>query len=212
MLNFLQNPVIRVLGISLILYFALFNDKDNPKSLGHRLSVENIKKNVNEANNKGHFIVENINRAKNISNNKELAKDSIKRPLKPVQPIKRGDINNKKNINYAILKDVKIGDGNQILLCNDSATISYQIHLDNNGKIISLENINIIIGSNLIPYIEQNIIGMKLNGIRKINISRNSTNIDEDLSKLITDSKSNLQIIVTLNSLNKAPNNKEECF
>lgn len=59
-LKIVRNPLIKIVGITAILYFALFYDKSNPNSLGNRLNSENLKKNFKEVNEKSSFIAKNL--------------------------------------------------------------------------------------------------------------------------------------------------------
>lgn len=63
----LKNPLIKICGAVVIIYLGLFANKDNPESLGNRLSAENLQKNFHEAQKKGKFISTNVSAAKKIS-------------------------------------------------------------------------------------------------------------------------------------------------
>ena len=63
----LKNPLIKLCGAVVIIYLGLFANKDNPESLGNRLSSENLQKNFGEVKEKSKFIAYNVNSAKKIS-------------------------------------------------------------------------------------------------------------------------------------------------
>lgn len=69
-INITKNPFIKISGIILIIYFALFYNKTNPNSLGNRFSPDNIKNNLREANEKTLFIMNHVNRAQQIDKKK----------------------------------------------------------------------------------------------------------------------------------------------
>lgn len=206
MVKLLQNPLIKTIGIVLILYLALFKDKSNPSSLGNRLSVNNIKKNINEATDKGKFIVQKID---------DVEKNKIKpTPKKGHYSVKRANINKRKSSaqTYVIIEDSNIGSGEEILSCGDLATISYQIYINDNEKILSIDSTMLPIGSNLLPILEKNIIGMKKEGIRQIIVPQNSKIEDKNFAILVKAHKSDLKIGVVLHSFKKGNINSDDCF
>jgi hypothetical protein len=67
----LKNPIVKICAVFVILYFALFSNKENPDSLRNRLSKENIEKNLHDASNKSKFIISNVGAAKKAIKEKE---------------------------------------------------------------------------------------------------------------------------------------------
>ena len=63
-LNILRNPVIKIIGTILVLYYALFHNNKNPESMANRFSSTNIQKNVAAAKQNSVSIIHNIERAK----------------------------------------------------------------------------------------------------------------------------------------------------
>lgn len=61
-----KNPLFKIAGIALILYFALFSNKHDNRSLGRRYSSENIKESIGEAARKKKEIDEKINAARKL--------------------------------------------------------------------------------------------------------------------------------------------------
>lgn len=188
--DLLKNPLIKSIGIVLILYFGLFHDKTKSESLGNRLSMKNIQKNIGEVSQKTQFITANLKVAQDLDKSrKNLAERNRAIPSK--------------QNSQAILEDLKIGSGERILSCGDLAKISYEFYTDNGQQISSVKSAPIIIGANLIPSIEQNIIGMKKGGMRNIKISSNSSTKDQSLLALMQFHKSDLKIQVVLHSFKK---------
>lgn len=185
-IELLRNPIIKSIGIALILYFALFANKQHPKSLGNRLSSENLKKDLTDATSKGKFIVDNIQMAKKLTQDKKLQTISTT----PYAEI--------------IHEDLEIGSGDRTLACGDDAEISYGFYTATGQQLdfVSLEKVTI--GSTKKVWLEQNIAGMKLSGIRYIIIPKNITIADSRIMQLLQQSGGNLRIQVTLLSFTKS--------
>jgi len=77
-MKLLQNPLVKIVGVIAIIYFALFNNKQNPQSLGNRLSAERIKTNLGEMEQKGKFIASNVSAARSYAKTKEQSGDKEK--------------------------------------------------------------------------------------------------------------------------------------
>jgi hypothetical protein len=86
LINITQNRFIKIVGIILVIYFALFYNKTNPESLGNRLSPKNIKDGLNAAQEKSRFILTNINTAKQIEKQKEKAEGNLQPQIANDQP------------------------------------------------------------------------------------------------------------------------------
>lgn len=67
-MNLLKSPIIRIAGIILILYFALFYDNSHPDSLGNRLSKDQIKDNVSQIKDRSSHIITNIKKSQDLKN------------------------------------------------------------------------------------------------------------------------------------------------
>lgn len=67
----LKNPFVKIIGIGLVLYFALLNNKDNPESLGNRFSKEKVSKNLNQAKQQSTFIIKNLKEAQDTQNQQQ---------------------------------------------------------------------------------------------------------------------------------------------
>lgn len=51
-MNIINNPLFKICGILLIIYFALFHNKKSQDSLGNRVSLQNIKNNIDNIQDK----------------------------------------------------------------------------------------------------------------------------------------------------------------
>lgn len=60
-MQLLENKWVRIIGIGLVLYFALFANKDSHRnSLGNRLSVDRIKHNAVEVRDKSSKLIKDV--------------------------------------------------------------------------------------------------------------------------------------------------------
>lgn len=182
----LRNPLIKTIGIALVLYFALFANKEKPESLGNRLSSENIKKSFSEAQNQGKFIITNVKIAQ------EIAKEKAEEQKLASQ-----------NISDIATSDLEIGAGEQSVACGDEVEISYGIYTKSGKQLEFLNSKKFVIGENQNPVIEKNIIGMKRGGIREINIPYNYRTEDKKLIELLKFNATDLKYQITLLSIVK---------
>jgi hypothetical protein len=183
--SFFKNPIIRAFCVALILYFALFNNKENPNSLGNRLSADKIKHNLSEAKEKGSAIMSYLELAKQTQNTNQ---NNEKIEIAPLV----GD--------HIIIEDQKIGVGDTSLSCLDEAEISYVIYPknDNHHIISSVEKKKLIIGSKDDLLLENKLIGMKKSGVRLINVFKNFKTEDPLLAKFLQESDTDLIYQVSL--------------
>ena len=82
MFKLTKNPIFRIIGVSLILYFTLFNDKNNPNFLGNLVSPQNIKSELQAAKEKSRFIISNVSLARQMSQ-KNKAAQALKNNTNP---------------------------------------------------------------------------------------------------------------------------------
>lgn len=177
--NLLKNPLIKIVGILLVLYFGLFANKENPNSLGNRVTTDKIKENISEAWQKKQFITENIT----------AAKQALKESENTAQDLKSREIE---------VKDISLGIGEIIASCEDSAIISYVISDDDNRKLYSLDKEYFVIGTRKNWLIEKNIIGMKAQGVKAIRVPNTLPTSDLTLLNLFKSNKTSLTYQITL--------------
>ena len=195
-MELLRNPIIKITGLVLVLYFALFYDKKNPDSLGNRLSSERIAKNFHEAQEKSTFIMSNIERAHNLRG--ATAATASSDPLQ--------------NFSTLTIQDVEIGKEGGALKCGDEAEISYDIRVA--GSTNQLEFVpkeKLVIGSNVNPMIERKIVGMKKGGLRIIKIPKDFKSSNQKLAFLLKFNEAELQYAVTLINSGMANNSNVSC-
>jgi hypothetical protein len=215
-----KNPIIKIICLALVLYFALFKNKDNPNSLGNRFSVDKIKQGVKQIDQKGLAIVSGIALARqqevelkdNLSNAKDYAADD------------KYDNNGDKNLasiainppandkikplvgDHIMVRDIEIGSGNDVLSCGRQADISYKIISKNDNKeLSSVSQIRIVIGGGTDLLIENKIIGMKKGGLRAINVFKSFKTEDQKLAMLL---RQGSDLIYQVRLINILPPNK----
>lgn len=59
-MKLLQNPFVKIIGIVIILYYALFADKNDPESLGNRFSGVQMERNVREIKHNSYNVLNGI--------------------------------------------------------------------------------------------------------------------------------------------------------
>lgn len=190
--DLLKNPLIRIIGVMLIIYFALFDNKQSPNSLGNRLNPEVVKKDLNEVQQKSRFILNNIRIAQN---NQVGAQNKTEEPS-PATTL-------------ATFQDVNIGDGDEIVKCGANAVISYRV-VNQQGNLIERNfEEKLAIGKKTNWLIEENIIGMKRGGTRIIKLPKSFATSDEKIIKLLNSSDSDLEYHITLLDFSNAVDAEE---
>jgi hypothetical protein len=194
----LRNPIIKIIGISVILYYGLFANKEKPGSLGNRFSSEQIKKDFSEVREKTVFIAENVKLAREIAKEKEIEKEAEKKAT-AINPALQVSV-----------KDLEEGVGENIS-CGDSAYINYGIYTKDGRQLEFKENQILVIGNKSNWLLEKNIIGMKQAGSRYINIPQGSQVNDSKITEYLNSNKSDLKYQVTLLAFTKNPNSQLSC-
>jgi len=194
----LRNPIIKIIGISVILYYGLFANKEKPGSLGNRFSSEQIKKDFSEVREKTVFIAENVKLAREIAKEKEAEKEAEKKATATNPALQ------------VSVKDLEEGVGENIS-CGDSAYINYGIYTKDGRQLEFKENQILVIGNKSNWLLEKNIIGMKQAGSRYINIPQGSQVNDSKITEYLNSNKSDLKYQVTLLAFTKNPNSQLSC-
>lgn len=194
-IDLLRRPLIKIIGLALVLYFGLFADKQNPDSLGNRLSVDNIKQSLFEAQQKSAFIFSNIDQAR------KLKPSPLAAPFDPLQ-----------NFVTATINDVEIGSGEVALKCGDEAEISYAIYVaTSSNPLESVPQEKLLVGSNINALLERKIIGMKKGGVRLINIPQDFQSTNQKLAFLLKFNETNLQYRISLLEFHAANSDATHC-
>jgi len=194
----LRNPIIKIIGISVILYYGLFANKEKPGSLGNRFSSEQIKKDFSEVREKTVFIATNVKLAREIAKEKEAEKEAEKKAAATNRALQ------------VSVKDLEEGVGENIS-CGDSAYINYGIYTKDGRQLEFKENQILVIGNKSNWLLEKNIIGMKQAGSRYINIPQGSQVNDSKITEYLNSNKSDLKYQVTLLAFTKNPNPQLSC-
>lgn len=188
--GFLRIPLVKFVCILLILYFALFSNKDHPDALSNRLSKERISEGIDQAAKKSRFIISNVQSSNNIP----------KAPQATDQPIVKAKTS---------IEDVELGKGN-MAVCGSEVEISYSIFAKDK-KLREVSSEEIIIGSNIDKIIEKNILGMQKGGIRNIKVPYNFESDDRRLSGMLNFYKSDLRYQVSLLSVSDKIISRRRC-
>lgn len=185
--NIIRNPLVKTIGIVLVLYFGLFTNKEDPGSLGNRMAPKKIKENVNEAWEQGKFIATNVKKAQ------ELAKTTDKKP------------ETLSSLDKVIAEDLNKGVGEKSLTCGDSAIISYGLYNLDGHQLDFIVAEKFTIGERKNWLIEKNLIGMKIDGARIIGVPQDFITDDIKLAQLLKLGKTDLKYHVSLKDIVPTP-------
>ncbi len=188
----IKNPIFKIVGVSAVLYFALFANKYDPESLGNRLSSENIKKNLDEAQTKTKFIATNIRAAKEYqAEQKKIIAANMAR---------------------LSIQDIEVGKSDIVAMCGDIAEITYGLYSANNEQIEIFNSVKFTIGEiNQNAIVQKNVSGMKQGGIRFIAIPQDFKSADIKLAEYLNFYKSDLRYQITLTKLERPSKTEMVC-
>jgi len=180
MQNLMKNPIFRLVGIILILYFALLNNKKSPDSLGNRLSQENIIKNLSQGAKQTR---ETYKKAKEYQNKGYYFKIG-------------------QQIDHFKIHDSLIGLGKTAKL-NDKIIINYSIYSTRtNKRLENNKNFELILGKNKFDSdLEKYIFGMKEGGMRSI-VPTIDSQTRKNFSQLLKNNQDNLKFEIFLIKVN----------
>jgi hypothetical protein len=207
----LRNPIIKTIGVILVLYFALFANKKNPDSLGNRLSANNIKKHFNKIQEKGRFIAANVKIARELEQERKGGK--IREKSKEQKITKKSATQNLQDENNSqiIITKLQNESSENKVSCGDIVEISYGLYSKKGKEIKLFEPQKLTIGSNKNQLIENNIPGMKNGATKDIEIPSNFKSDDKNLTKLLK-LHGNLKYRVKILALKKVTNPKIICY
>jgi len=190
----LRNPLVKIVAAVIIIYFALFHDKHNPEALGNRLDPQRVKSELNEAREKGNFIISNVTLAK------QLAQENAKKK----------EIENANNREVSV-RDVESGSGDDKSACGDIAEINYGIFDAENKQLDFREKQKFILGSRNNDVIENNVLGMAVGGVRDIRIPLNFKTDNKEINSMLQFNRSELRYQVTMLSFQHNPGSNLSC-
>ncbi len=186
-MKLLENPLIKIIGIVAVLYFALFHNKNNPQSLGNRFSSKQIKKNLNDIQEKGKFIASNVQAVNSYTEAQEVEKDG-----KVILPSTE-----------AVAKDLSLGSGEKSVVCGEEVEVFISLNSDKAKNLMNTPSAKFLIGSKERWLIEKNIIGMKKGGVREIKIPQGFQGDDKDLAQFLQENKTDLTYQIILQKITK---------
>lgn len=217
-MKLLQNPLIKFIGVALIIYFALFSNKNNPASLGNRASFTRVKQSFGELQDKGKFIAGNVKAARvyeekikedqqaktgeqQVSNEPEgqgqqesKVEVQAQQESQEALPEKQHAAVEQPLIDEGIaLKDVTLGTGEKSVVCGSHVDIVRITEISAGGTPEKL-----VIGSKKNWIIEKHIIGMRKGGLRSIVIPRDFKTNDKKLRQILDSKKSDLVYRIVL--------------
>ena len=194
--NFLKLPIVKLIATVALLYYIFNETKTDPRSASYYLTKENIDKSLDSVK-------------KNLNNFSEAQKE-IKaiNSNEDANPQESEVLNNNQKIalNY---KDIRQGVGENEVACGSQVSIEYTLINSNNGDIINKSNMDFEVGSRFNELIEKGLIGMKMGGIRNIDIPKNFKIGDNIYDKMIQDSAMVYKVLLL--KISDLPNQNAVC-
>lgn len=175
-----KNPIIKIIGVALILYFGLLGNKESPESLGNRLSKEALENDLSEAKKKSNFIFNNVVYAKKQLNESNSAKIEVNNLL--------------------------LGSGEKIA-CGDIAEISYEVYDISGNNLDKSTSADFIFNPKSINILEKHLEGMRIKGVREIIVAKNFPTQDLQLKKYQEIAKGSIKYQITLKNFKKSNQN-----
>jgi FKBP-type peptidyl-prolyl cis-trans isomerase len=195
--NFLKLPIIKLIATVALLYYIFNETKTDPRSISYHLTEENIDKSLDSVKKSLNTISEAQQEIRAMNNN-----DSI--PTKESEAL----YNDQKIVlNY---KDIRQGVGENEVVCGSQVSIEYTLINSNNGDMINKSNMDFEVGSRFNELIEKGLIGMKMGGIRTIDIPKNFKIGDNVYDKMIQDSAMIYKVLLL--KISDLPNQNAVCY
>ena len=194
--NFLKLPIIKLIATIALLYYIFNETRTDPRSISYHLTEENIDKSLDSLKKSLNTISEAQQEIRAMNNN-----DSI--PTKESEAL----YNDQKIVlNY---KDIRQGVGENEVVCGSQVSIEYTLINSNNGDMINKSNMDFEVGSRFNELIEKGLIGMKMGGIRTIDIQKNFKIGDNVYDKMIQDSAMVYKVLLL--KISDLPNQNAVC-
>lgn len=195
--NFLKLPIIKLIATVALLYYIFNETKTDPRSISYHLTEENIDKSLDSLKKSLNTISEAQQEIKAMNNNETI-------------PTKESEaLNDDKKIalNY---KDIRQGVGENQVECGSQVSIEYTLINSNNGDMINKSNMDFEVGGRFNELIEKGLIGMKMGGIRTIDIPKNFKIGDNIYDKMIQDSAMVYKVLLL--KISDLPNQNIVCY
>jgi len=161
--NFLNVPLVKIVVTILFFYYIFEQTKDDPKSASYQLKNADFDQSVSAIKTVLKLSNENVK----IINNEDSVSNTTNQNTSSVS-IENNPTNNQ--INFS---DLVIGQENPVAICGSEALIQYAIQDKEAKTLLNQATINIKIGSKINKIIEKGLIGMKIGGVRLVDIPTN---------------------------------------
>ena len=194
--NFLKLPIIKLIATVALLYYIFNETKTDPRSASYHLTKENIDKSLDSVKKNLNNIVKAQQEIKAMDGNE----DNL------TQELDLANNYQKIALNY---KDIRQGVGENNVACGSQVSIEYSLINSNNGDIINKSNMDFEVGSRFNELIEKGLIGMKMGGIRTIDIPKNFKIGDSIYDKMIQDSAMVYKVLLL--RISDLPNQNAVC-
>ena len=195
--NFLKLPIIKLIATVALLYYIFNETRTDPRSISYHLTEENIDKSLDSLKKSLNTISEAQQEIKAINNNETI-------PAKESEALNNDP---KIAINY---KDIRQGVGENQVECGSQVSIEYTLINSNNGDMINKSNMDFEVGDRFNELIEKGLIGMKMGGIRTIDIPKNFKIGDSIYDKMIQDSAMVYKVLLL--KISDLPNQNTVCY
>lgn len=194
--NFLKLPIIKLIATIALLYYIFNETRTDPRSISYHLTEENIDKSLDSLKKSLNTISEAQQEIRAMNNNETI-------PAKESEAINNDP---KIALNY---KDIRQGVGENEVACGSQVSIEYTLINSNNGDMINKSNMDFEVGSRFNELIEKGLIGMKMGGIRTIDIPKNFKIGDNIYDKMIQDSAMVYKVLLL--KISDLPNQNAVC-
>ena len=194
--NFLKLPIIKLIATVALLYYIFNETKTDPRSISYHLNEENIDKSIDSLKKSLNTISEAQKEIK-VANNNEAIHSQESEVFNDDQKIV---------VNY---KDIRHGINENKVECGSQVSIEYTLINSNNGDMINKSNMDFEVGDRFNELIEKGLIGMKMGGIRTIDIPKNFKIGDNIYDKMIQDSAMVYKVLLL--KISDLPNQNAVC-
>ena len=194
--NFLKLPIIKLIATIALLYYIFNETRTDPRSISYHLTEENIDKSLDSLKKSLNTISEAQQEIRAMNNNETI-------PAKESEAINNDP---KIALNY---KDIRQGVGENEVACGSQVSIEYTLINSNNGDMINKSNMDFEVGDRFNELIEKGLIGMKMGGIRTIDIPKNFKIGDNIYDKMIQDSAMVYKVLLL--KISDLPNQNAVC-
>ncbi len=194
--NFLKLPIVKLIATVALLYYIFNETKTDPRSASYYLTKENIDKSLDS-------VKKNLNNFSEAQ--KEIKAINSNEDANPQESEVFND-DQKIVVNY---KDIRHGINENKVACGSQVSIEYTLINSNNGDVINKSNMDFEVGSRFNELIEKGLIGMKMGGIRTIDIPKNFKIGDNIYDKMIQDSAMVYKVLLL--KISDLPNQNAVC-